>query len=122
MDISVNVTIDFAERVYTLIGKMAQGAAPATEAPAPAPAKVIEVPASATPAPTHAPAKAIEVPASATPAPDVDLMTVRDKVNALIAQGRRADVVALLGEYGATGFSQLSSEQLNDFYQRINAW
>lgn len=117
MDISVNVTIDFAERVYTLIGKLTHGAAPAIETPDPEPAKVIEVP-----APTPAPAKAIEVPDSATLAPDVDLMTVRDKVNALIAQGRRADVVALLGEYGATGFSQLTSEQLNDFYQRINAW
>lgn len=119
MEISVNVTIDFAERVYTLIGKLTQGATThVVEAtPTSVPEDVVKATAEVVPAST--PASAL---ASATPAPDVDLMTVRDKVNALIAQGRRADVVALLGEYGATGFSQLSSEQLNDFYQRINAW
>jgi hypothetical protein len=49
----------------------------------------------------------------------VSIDTVRDRVSELVRAGKRAKVVEILGTYGATGYSQLASNELNEFYAKI---
>lgn len=49
----------------------------------------------------------------------VSIEQVREKVAEAVTQGKRAQVVAILQEFGATGFSQLKGEELNEFYKKI---
>lgn len=49
----------------------------------------------------------------------VSIDTVRDRVSELVRAGKRAKVVEILGTYGATGYSQLPSNELNEFYAKI---
>jgi hypothetical protein len=66
--------------------------------------------------PTEAqPSASIEV----GPEDVVSIDTVRDRVSELVRAGKRAKVVEILGTYGATGYSQLPSNELNEFYAKI---
>lgn len=57
--------------------------------------------------------------AEVRPADEVSIDTVRDRVSELVRAGKRAKVVEILGTYGATGYSQLPSKELNEFYAKI---
>ena len=53
------------------------------------------------------------------PADEVSMDTVRDRVSELLRAGKRAKVLDILGTYGVTGYSQLPSKELNEFYFKI---
>lgn len=52
-------------------------------------------------------------------ADEVSMDTVRDRVSELLRAGKRAKVLGILGTYGVTGYSQLPSKELNEFYLKI---
>lgn len=61
-------------------------------------------------------------PAQEQPQKQTDVVSieqVRERVAEVVTQGKRAQVVAILQEFGATGFSQLKGEELNEFYKKI---
>lgn len=94
MDINVNVTIELAQPMQELIKRVFSGFAflePKQEQP-----KVLPV-----------------------EQQTVDISVVRDKVSELVRAGKKQQVIELLNDYGVTGYSQLSGNDLVEFYNTI---
>lgn len=81
-------------------------AGPAVQTPMPAPA-----------APATAPAPAAPTPPA--PAPQVTIEDVTRAAVALADQGRKADLLALLGKFGVRAITELGAEQLGPFKQAL---
>lgn len=122
MDINVNVTIGLAKHVQDLVESILRSA---TQQPVAQEQRTnnnnggFEKVAEEAPQgvePTEAqPAASVEV----GPEDVVSIDTVRDRVSELVRAGKRAKVVEILGTYGATGYSQLPGNELNEFYAKI---
>ena len=82
-------------------------AGPAVQTPMPAPA-----------APATAPAPAAPTPPA--PAPQVTIEDVTRAAVALADQGRKADLLGLLGGFGVRAITELSAEQLGPFKQALD--
>ena len=82
-------------------------AGPAVQTPMPAPA-----------APAAAPAPAAPTPPA--PAPQVTIEDVTRAAVALADQGRKADLLALLGKFGVRAITELGAEQLGPFKQALD--
>ena len=122
MDINVNVTIGLAKHVQDLVESILRSA---TQQPVvqgqptynnnDGLAKVAEeAPQSVEPTEAQ-PSSSAEVGQS----DEVSIDAVRDRVSELVRAGKRAKVVEILGTYGATGYSQLANNELNEFYAKI---
>ena len=87
-------------------------AGPAVQTPMPAPA----------PAPATAPAPAAPTPPAPAPAaaPQVTIEDVTRAAVALADQGRKADLLALLGKFGVRAITELGAEQLGPFKQALD--
>ena len=85
-------------------------AGPAVQTPMPAPA-----------APATAPAPAAPTPPAPAPAaaPQVTIEDVTRAAVALADQGRKADLLALLGKFGVRAITELGAEQLGPFKQAL---
>lgn len=85
-------------------------AGPAVQTPLPAPA-----------APAPAPAPAAPTPPAPAPAaaPQVTIEDVTRAAVALADQGRKADLLALLGKFGVRAITELGAEQLGPFKQAL---
>jgi len=86
-------------------------AGPAVQTPMPAPA-----------APATAPAPAAPTPPAPAPAaaPQVTIEDVTRAAVALADQGRKADLLALLGKFGVRAITELGAEQLGPFKQALD--
>ena len=84
-------------------------AGPAVQTPMPAPA----------PAAPAAPAASATAPAPAA-APQVTIEDVTRAAVALADQGRKADLLALLGKFGVRAITELGTEQLGPFKQALD--
>lgn len=89
-------------------------AAPAPAAPA---VPVTAGPAVQTPMPAPAPAPAAPTPPA--PAPQVTIEDVTRAAVALADQGRKADLIELLGKFGVRAITELGTEQLGPFKQAL---
>ena len=105
-------------------------AGPAVQTPMPAPAApvppvtagpAVQTPMPA-PAPATAPAPAAPTPPAPTPAaaPQVTIEDVTRAAVALADQGRKADLLALLGKFGVRAITELGAEQLGPFKQALD--
>ena len=85
-------------------------AGPAVQTPMPAPA------------PATAPAPAAPTPPAPAPAaaPQVTIEDVTRAAVALADQGRKADLLALLGKFGVRAITELGAEQLGPFKQALD--
>lgn len=122
MDINVNVTIGLAKHVQDLVESILRST---TQQPVVQEQhtnnnnggfeKVAEE------APQEVEPTEAQPTASAELGPEdvVSIDTVRDRVSELVRAGKRAKVVEILGTYGATGYSQLAGNELNEFYAKI---
>lgn len=88
-------------------------AGPAVQTPMPAPAPA---------APATAPAPAAPTPPAPAPAaaPQVTIEDVTRAAVALADQGRKADLLALLGKFGVRAITELGAEQLGPFKQALD--
>ena len=86
-------------------------AGPAVQTPMPAPA-----------APATAPAPAAPTPPAPAPAaaPQVTIEDVTRAAVALADQGRKTDLLALLGKFGVRAITELGTEQLGPFKQALD--
>ena len=86
-------------------------AGPAVQTPMPAPA-----------APATAPAPAAPTPPAPAPAaaPQVTIEDVTRAAVALADQGRKANLLALLGKFGVRAITELGAEQLGPFKQALD--
>ena len=85
-----------------------------------APAQAITAaPAVQTPMPAPATAPAPEAPTPPAPAPQVTIEDVTRAAVALADQGRKADLLALLGKFGVRAITELGAEQLGPFKQAL---
>ena len=120
-----------------------QGKAPVPSAPAPAPAVMpapaitaelrtpaapaapvtagpaVQTPMPAPAAPVPAPAPAAPTPPAPAPAPQVTIEDVTRAAVALADQGRKADLLALLGKFGVRAITELGAEQLGPFKEAL---
>lgn len=121
MDINVNVTIGLAKHVQDLVESILRSA---TQQP------VVQEQHTnnnggfenvAEEAPHEVEPIEVQPTASTEIGPEdvVSIDAVRDRVSELVRAGKRAKVVEILGKYGATGYSQLASNELNEFYAKI---
>ena len=85
-------------------------AGPAVQTPMPAPT------------PATAPAPAAPTPPAPAPAaaPQVTIEDVTRAAVALADQGRKADLLALLGKFGVRAITELGAEQLGPFKQALD--
>ena len=74
------------------------------------------------PAPATAPAPAAPTPPAPAPAaaPQVTIEDVTRAAVALADQGRKADLLALLGKFGVRAITELGAEQLGPFKQALD--
>ncbi|MBR6115090.1 MAG: hypothetical protein IKQ10_07910 [Oscillospiraceae bacterium] len=91
---------------------------PAVVTAAPVP-PVTAGPAVQTPMPAPAPAPAPAAPTPPAPAPQVTIEDVTRAAVALADQGRKADLLALLGKFGVRAITELGAEQLGPFKQAL---
>lgn len=92
---------------------------PAVVTAAPAP-PVTAGPAVQTPMPAPATAPAPAAPTPPAPAPQVTIEDVTRAAVALADQGRKADLLALLGKFGVRAITELGAEQLGPFKQALD--
>ena len=107
--------------VVTTTPAVVTAAAPAPAAPA---APVTAGPAVQTPMPAPTPAAPVTAPAPAAPTPPAPApqVTIEDVTRAAVAladQGRKADLLALLGKFGVRAITELGAEQLGPFKQAL---
>ena len=79
-------------------------------------AAAVQTPMPAPAAPAAAPAPAAPAPAAA---PQVTIEDVTRAAVALADQGRKADLLALLGKFGVRAITELGAEQLGPFKQAL---
>ena len=124
MDININVMVDLATPLKELLRQMLNGLIRGQVAKSTQPT-VSESPTQQD-FTTSDTGECVESVKQATPTEEtvktVDVNTVRDRVSELIRSGHKSELVNLLAEYGATGYSQLNSNDLVDFYNRIKNW
>ena len=96
-------------------------AGPAVQTPMPAPAAPATAPAPAAPTPP-VPAPAAPTPPAPAPAaaPQVTIEDVTRAAVALADQGRKTDLLALLGKFGVRAITELGAEQLGPFKQELD--
>ena len=127
MDINVNVTIGLAQPVHDLIKRVFSGfsldAKPQQEQrraevlPVEQQTESNEIETASTEADNTQPVAQIEQEPET-----VDIATVRDIVSELVRSGKKPQIQELLTLKGVTGYSQLNSEDLNEFYNTIKQW
>lgn len=120
MDINVNVTIELAQPMQELIKRVFSGFAflePKQEQPQVLPVEQQTVSNEVEMASTEA--GSTEVAKAKQPSETVDISVVRDKVSELVRAGKKQQVIELLNDYGVTGYSQLSGNDLAEFYNTI---
>lgn len=124
MDININVMVDIATPLKELLRQMQNGLIREQVAQSTQPT-VSESPTQQD-FTTSDTGECVESVKQATPTEEtvktVDVNTVRDRVSELIRSGKKSELVNLLAEYGATGYSQLNSNDLVDFYNLIKNW
>lgn len=77
-------------------------------------------PAVQTPMPAPATAPAPAAPTPPAPAPQVTIEDVTRAAVALADQGRKTDLLAMLGKFGVRAITELGAEQLGPFKQALD--
>ena len=127
MDINVNVTIGLAQPVHDLIKRVFSGFA-SSEKPQQEQRRAEVLPVEQQTASNEIETASTEADNNqpvdqAEQTPDtVDIATVRDLVSELVRSGKKPQIQELLTLKGVTGYSQLNSEDLNEFYNTIKQW
>lgn len=126
MDINVNVTIGLAQPVHDLIKRVFSGFtidAKPQQQEQPQRPEVLPVAKTTVrneiPTVSKEPDNTEDVTEQTTDTETVDIATVREKVSELVRSGKKPQIQELLTLKGVTGYSQLNSEELKEFYQKI---